>query len=636
MKNILIFTIGLMACSVFGATPSFEAFRGTNEVLISTNAASNKVVVGPATPISQIASNAANAIVGASNGNYVRIQSGTDNNLWSTNAFYAVGSSNYYQQFKSTTTNTGGILNQVAPFGLIQSSGNQSLGTDPHQDVATSWGYNITGAGAPANTNEVQFLETFESDWQNFNNLIQSEWYYTYTYPYTNFTWRPFSITFQRSTNTTPSQTLAGGAGNATGLFILDNFNFYSPFSAAGGGVSISLSANAGNTNNANATVDVYGILNTRTNPANNGGVTMLGGTLIIKNSANSRSAELTIQDGSVDQSSIELYGTSATLPAFRLNRVASIALGTNTTVNGSGATTNVFEVQTNGSPVFGVRAEGVRIIAGSSAAPCLASVTSTNTGIYFQSSATIIASSGNPNVLFNFDLDGQVKVPSNGEFGFSSGNGASASNGADVRLQRKGPGQTRFLTGNGVSGPTTNASYGFLAAATAHFLEYGYDGALGTYFLRANTNSISATATNQPLAIGIGTNIYEKFNTNGSISYAVPITAPTNAALVTTVAPANLHNVALGKGWTNDLGARADLVMSVKYTDAATGDPALAFTNTVTGEAWTNTFAFGIVGSMQELVTIPDLSTNDYGSFTDRSGTGATVTILNAWWKLK
>ena len=113
-------------------------------------------------------------------------------------------------------------------------------------------------------------------------------------------------------------------------------------------------------------------------------------------------------------------------------------------------------------------------------------------------------------------------------------------------------------------------------------------------------------------------------------------VSLPTNTAAFNTVAPANLHSITLGKGWTNDLNARADIVMSVKYTDAVSGDPALAFTNTVTGEAWTNTFAFGIVGSMQEVVTIPDISPSDYGAFTDGSGTGATVTILKAWWKLK
>jgi hypothetical protein len=110
----------------------------------------------------------------------------------------------------------------------------------------------------------------------------------------------------------------------------------------------------------------------------------------------------------------------------------------------------------------------------------------------------------------------------------------------------------------------------------------------------------------------------------------------PTNTASFNTVAPAALHSVTLGKGWTNDLGARADLVLSVKLTDAVAADPALAFTNTTTGEAWTNTITFGAVASVQYTIVIPDIAPSDTGSFTDLSGVGSSVSILKAWWKLK
>lgn len=122
----------------------------------------------------------------------------------------------------------------------------------------------------------------------------------------------------------------------------------------------------------------------------------------------------------------------------------------------------------------------------------------------------------------------------------------------------------------------------------------------------------------------------------SGPVTNKSTVNLPTNNAPVTTIAPANLHNVALGKGWTNDLGARADLVLSVKLTDSVTGDPALAFTNSITGEAWTNNLVFGAVASVQYTIVIPDLSPSDRGSFTDLSGAGAAVTILKAWWKLK
>ena len=113
-------------------------------------------------------------------------------------------------------------------------------------------------------------------------------------------------------------------------------------------------------------------------------------------------------------------------------------------------------------------------------------------------------------------------------------------------------------------------------------------------------------------------------------------LVAPTNMAPHTTVAPANLHSVTLGKGWTNDFGVRADLVISVKYTDAATGDPAFSFTNSITGEAWTNSVAFGLTATTKSTVVIPDISPGDYGKFSDLSGTGASVNFLSAWWKLK
>jgi hypothetical protein len=63
-----------------------------------------------------------------------------------------------------------------------------------------------------------------------------------------------------------------------------------------------------------------------------------------------------------------------------------------------------------------------------------------------------------------------------------------------------------------------------------------------------------------------------------------------------------------------------------------------LAYTNTITGESRTNK----IVGLAAAVAftwdwVIPDISTNDYGSILDQStGTGSTITINSATWKLK
>jgi len=161
--------------------------------------------------------------------------------------------------------------------------------------------------------------------------------------------------------------------------------------------------------------------------------------------------------------------------------------------------------------------------------------------------------------------------------------------------------------------------------------------GALNNAFVSsASSNTFSGS-------IGIGTlspaaklDVQGNVTVTGGETNKGTTTFPTNNAAHTTIAPTGLHTVALGKGWTNDLGARADLILSVKLVDAVTGDPAIAFTNTVTGEAWTNNIIFGAVASVQYTITIPDLSPSDYGSFTDLSGAGASVTILNSWWKLK
>jgi hypothetical protein len=63
MKNII--TILTLLCAAIGlraANPAFEAFRGTNEVLIKSNVSAGRIIIGPAVPISTTASNAAIAL----------------------------------------------------------------------------------------------------------------------------------------------------------------------------------------------------------------------------------------------------------------------------------------------------------------------------------------------------------------------------------------------------------------------------------------------------------------------------------------------------------------------------------------------------------------------------------------------
>lgn len=135
---------------------------------------------------------------------------------------------------------------------------------------------------------------------------------------------------------------------------------------------------------------------------------------------------------------------------------------------------------------------------------------------------------------------------------------------------------------------------------------------------------------------LGFDTARFSRLDTFAITNYSPNAYIPTNAAPANTITPAKLHSITINKGWTNDLGARADIVLSVKMTDAVTGDPALGFTNSITGEAWTNNMALGTASSMQYTIVIPDISPNDRGVFTNLSGTGASVLFLTAWWKLK
>lgn len=109
------------------------------------------------------------------------------------------------------------------------------------------------------------------------------------------------------------------------------------------------------------------------------------------------------------------------------------------------------------------------------------------------------------------------------------------------------------------------------------------------------------------------------------------------NSAPFTTTAQGALHTVALNKGWTNDFNRQADLIINVTITDAATGVPILAFTNTTTGESYTNSPNFGITGSPVYNINYIDISPNDFGSFSNYStGTGTSIIINSANWKLK
>lgn len=142
-------------------------------------------------------------------------------------------------------------------------------------------------------------------------------------------------------------------------------------------------------------------------------------------------------------------------------------------------------------------------------------------------------------------------------------------------------------------------------------------------------TNGVNTVSLNPVSGITTATGTSNWFGTTNYLGG--------NAAPLGTSIQAGLHTVGLNKGWTNDFNRQADLVINVTVTDAVAGVPILGFTNTTTGESYTNSPNFGIAGSPVYSIYYIDISPNDFGSFSNYStGSGTSITINSAWWKLK
>jgi hypothetical protein len=121
--------------------------------------------------------------------------------------------------------------NYAAPLYIAQAQVPQAYTTDPHPDTLNKlMAYNETGIGAIVNSNEPAFGISLESDWANYSWLLQSEFYFEYTFPYTNYNIRPFYFNFVRSTNTDPALVApAIYGGILADSFTLGNFDDSAP-----------------------------------------------------------------------------------------------------------------------------------------------------------------------------------------------------------------------------------------------------------------------------------------------------------------------------------------------------------------------------------------------------------------------
>ena len=123
-------------------------------------------------------------------------------------------------------------------------------------------------------------------------------------------------------------------------------------------------------------------------------------------------------------------------------------------------------------------------------------------------------------------------------------------------------------------------------------------------------------------------------FSQNISVFF---LNAMSNSAAHPTVTPSGLDTLALNTGWTNDLGARADMILTgtipTIYGSGNTNN--LAVTNTVTGESYTNYIAGNGLQPSGFMFVIPDISPNDSGTISNW-GYNQSITNFKGVWKLK
>lgn len=113
-------------------------------------------------------------------------------------------------------------------------------------------------------------------------------------------------------------------------------------------------------------------------------------------------------------------------------------------------------------------------------------------------------------------------------------------------------------------------------------------------------------------------------------------LTGPTNNAVHTTITPSGLNTIGLNLGWTNNLGARADIVLAVFQQVGLTN--MLVLTNTTTGECYSNSLMSGNGSGTTNclIITYPDISPNDQGTLSNYPFVGSVTPIITAKWKLK
>lgn len=181
---------------------------------------------------------------------------------------YLIPGQNQFTYYKTAYTNPiyaadWTFDNIVAP---------NSLG-DPQDDNTWHWGFNRTGGGVPQNTNAPSFVQSFESAWQNYPGLTQSEWWWGWSSPNTqwgtNFSWRPFGMDFYWDTTTKEFR-------GSDMSWNVGSINIGNPLQS-----SYPITFGTSSTEK-KGTMEIYGSITTHTNGADLGGISIIGGSLNI------------------------------------------------------------------------------------------------------------------------------------------------------------------------------------------------------------------------------------------------------------------------------------------------------------------------------------------------------------------
>jgi len=394
----------------------WPAVIGTNEIQVNTSAATSKMRIGPATPISQIASNAAQNVVNASavwtnDGSItypivqqaVYIQS--EKGLW-------IGDSNALRNLLGSWTSSGQTISSV----LSGDSGHQYNGfTFGYANSGTNVYIQATSSSGDPHMDFLMYVNT-NNVGHNYDLDIDLN----------------RSLIGLSSTDSQSRFVIANGDAFSTGNMLLATLRGILKM-ALGTNGSLFIAGTITNTALSPSKLVATGTGTNLTSSAY--GDSDIAGWLATSNSfvkIQNGTANALIETNSTLIGAVARPATGATTPAFAVGNTnlssTNLYVGTNGNVGintnapsvplevtGPSGTANILTVTSNGNPIVHIAPYGIRVRTPSSnpSIPEIASISGTNTGISFNTSA--------PNITFLVNSAQAAMVDATG-FGVLSG----------------------------------------------------------------------------------------------------------------------------------------------------------------------------------------------------------------------